>query len=160
MLVALYLVAIVAANLTVAAFGPSVSILNALLFIGLDLTTRDRLHEAWRGRLLWPRMAALIIAGSLLSWLLNRNAGPIALASCVAFLAAGLVDALTYHALRERAWRVKVNGSNILSALADSYVFVALAGFSPWIIPAQWAAKVIGGAVWSVILGYRKVRLA
>lgn len=45
----LYLVAIVLANLSVAQFGPSVTILNAFLFIGLDLTARDKLHEVWRG---------------------------------------------------------------------------------------------------------------
>ena len=45
--VVLYLFAIVAANLLVARFGPSVTIINAFLFIGLDLTTRDGLHEAW-----------------------------------------------------------------------------------------------------------------
>jgi len=47
-LVSLYLVAIVAANLSVAYFGASASIFNAFLFIGLDLTTRDLLHEQWR----------------------------------------------------------------------------------------------------------------
>jgi hypothetical protein len=49
-MIILYLAAIVAANLSVAHFGPSVAVLNAFLFIGLDLTTRDALHERWRGR--------------------------------------------------------------------------------------------------------------
>lgn len=44
--VIMYLVAIVLANLTVAAFGPRMVIVNAFLFIGLDLTARDRLHDA------------------------------------------------------------------------------------------------------------------
>ncbi|HWP45019.1 MAG TPA: VUT family protein, partial [Blastocatellia bacterium] len=114
--IALYLAAIVAANLAVAAFGPRSTIINAFLFIGLDITTRDRLHEAWRGRGLFLKMAALIAAGSLLSWMLNREAGPIALASFVAFAASGASDALTYHVLREREWMVKVNGSNVVSA--------------------------------------------
>ena len=47
MIVLMYLAAIVAANLTVSAFGPTWSIVNALLFVGLDLTTRDKLHDAW-----------------------------------------------------------------------------------------------------------------
>jgi hypothetical protein len=60
MLVALYLAAIVAANLSVAAFGPGVTIVNAFALIGLDLSTRDALHDRWRGRWLLARMALLI----------------------------------------------------------------------------------------------------
>ena len=104
----LYLIAIILANLTVAQFGPSVTIINAFLFIGLDLTARDQLHEAWRGKNLLPKMAALIAAGSLLSWLLNRNAGPIALASFAAFAAAAIVDALVYPAcLKSQMYRFR-----------------------------------------------------
>ena len=62
-LVAAYLVAIVPANLSVAR-GASVAIVNAFLFIALDLTSRDALHSAWRGRSLAWRMAALIATGS------------------------------------------------------------------------------------------------
>ena len=46
LLIGMYLAAIVAANLSVAAFGLAVSIANAFIFIALDLTSRDRLHEA------------------------------------------------------------------------------------------------------------------
>jgi uncharacterized PurR-regulated membrane protein YhhQ (DUF165 family) len=152
--IALYLAAIVAANLSVAAFGPRSTIINAFLFIGLDITTRDRLHEAWRGRYLFLRMAALIATGSLASWLLNRSAGPIALASLAAFAASGAADALTYHALREREWMVKVNGSNVISAAVDSALFPTLAFgvILPSIMLGQFAAKVAGGAMWALIL--------
>jgi hypothetical protein len=152
--VVLYLTAIVAANLTVAWFGPKVTIVNAFLFIGLDLTARDRLHDAWHGRRLWPKMAALIAAGSLLSWLLNRDAGQIALASFVAFGCAGVVDALVYHLLGGYPRWMRINGSNVPSALVDSLVFPTLAfgGFLPLITLGQFAAKVTGGFVWSVAL--------
>jgi len=66
-LVFLYLSAIVAANLLVVAFGPGMSILNAFLFIGFDLSTRDALHDRWRGRNLWPRMLLLVATGSAIS---------------------------------------------------------------------------------------------
>jgi hypothetical protein len=155
LLVAAYLAAIVAANLLVAKFGPGVTIINAFLFIGLDLSTRDALHDRWHGRSLWPKMAALIATGSALSWLLNRDAGPIALASFVAFAASGVVDALAYTALGKRARLVRVNGSNVLSAAVDSLVFPILAfGWPPlWgIVAGQFAAKVLGGAVWLQLL--------
>lgn len=153
--ICMYLVAIVAANLLVAYFGPSVTIINAFLFIGLDLTARDGLHEAWRNRGLVWKMAALIGAGSLLSWLLNRNAGQIALASFVAFACAGIADALVYHSLGKRARMLKVNGSNVVSAAVDSAIFPALAFGFPllWgVMLGQFTAKVGGGFVWSLIL--------
>lgn len=156
-LIALYLAAIVAANLLVVQFGPAVSIINALVFIGLDITTRDHLHESWRGRGLWPRMLALIAAGSILSWWLNRDAGPIAVASFAAFSAAGIADALVYTALGSRARLVKINGSNVVSAAVDSLVFPALAFGWPllwWVVLGQFVAKVAGGAIWSVILEF------
>ncbi len=153
-MVGLYLVAIVLANLTVAWFGPGMTIVNTFLFLGLDLTTRDRLHDAWHGRHLWSKMAALIAVGSALSWLLNRDAGQIALASMVAFAAASVVDTVAYHLLRNRAWWQRVNGSNVASAAVDSVVFPTLAfgAFLPWIVAGQFAAKVSGGAMWSWIL--------
>ena len=152
--IGLYLTAIVAANLLVARFGPSVTIFTAFMFIGLDLTSRDGLHEAWGGRWLWPKMLSLIAVGSLLSWLLNRNVGPIALASFVAFASAGMVDALVYQALHKRPWFVKVNGSNVFSAAADSIIFPTLAFgvFMPLIVLSNFVAKVGGGFVWSLVL--------
>jgi uncharacterized PurR-regulated membrane protein YhhQ (DUF165 family) len=153
--IAMYLVAIIAANLTVARFGPSATVLNAFLFVGLDLVARDRLHDAWHGNGLAWKMAALIAVGSLLSWLLNQAAGQIALASFVAFAAAAVVDTAAYHLLRNRVWWQRVNGSNVLSAAVDSLVFPQLAfgAFLPAIVLGQFAAKVLGGAVWSLVLG-------
>lgn len=159
-LVALYLAAIVAANLLVTAFGPSIVIVTSFFLIGLDLSSRDSLHDAWQGRALWPKMAMLIAAGSLLSWLLNSAAVPIALASFLAFALAGAVDALVYHLLRGRGSLARMNGSNAVSAFADSAVFLsllaALAGL-PWssvplLVAGQWGAKVAGGFLWSVVL--------
>ena len=154
-LIGMYLAAIVAANLSVAALGPAVSVVNAFLFIGLDLVAGDKLHEAWAGRGLVWKAACLIGAGGLLSYALNVRAGPIALASCAAFAASATVDRLVYHALHDRAYLIKVNGSNILSAAVDSLVFPALAFSWPllWpIVAGQLVAKVIGGAAWSLIL--------
>lgn len=152
--IALYLIAIVAANLMVSTFGASVSVLNAFLFIGLDLTARDRLHDAWHNRHLIPKMTLLIASGSILSAILNRNAANIALASFVAFMAAGVVDTITYVVLRSRSRFARVNGSNVLSAGVDSLIFPALAFGLPlmWgIVAGQFVAKVLGGFIWSII---------
>lgn len=155
MLIVMYLVAIVAANLLVAQFGPSVTIINAFLFIGLDLTSRDSLHERWQGRNLYRNMALLIGTGSLLSAVLNWNAAPIALASFGAFLAAGVVDTIAYQLLHDQSKMVKMNGSNLVSAAVDSLVFPALAFGFPlmWsIVIGQFVAKIAGGFLWSLVL--------
>lgn len=157
-LTGLYLAAIVAANLIISELGPSATIVTAFLFIGLDITSRDRLHESWHGSMLWLRMAALIASGSLLSWFVNRNAGPIAFASFVAFAASGAADTIIYHALRRSAWLVKVNGSNVVSAAVDSLIFPTLAFgmLLPWVVLGQFIAKVAGGAVWAALLGFNR----
>jgi hypothetical protein len=157
----MYLSAIVAANLLVTRFGPSIAVLNAFLFIGLDLSARDNLHDAWHGRGLVPRMAALIGAGSVLSYALNRNAGQIALASFVAFALAASADTLAYHLLGERARLIKVNGSNVVSAAVDSFAFPALAFGFPLlfgVMAGQFLAKVGGGFLWSLLLARRDWR--
>lgn len=155
----MYLFAIVAANLLVVAFGPSITIVNAFLFIGLDLTARDHLHEAWHRRGLIWKMALLIGAGSLLSWFLNRDAGRIALASFAAFACAGTADAIAYSLLGDRTRLLKINGSNVVSAGMDSVIFPALAFGFPllWgVMLGQFVAKVAGGFVWSLVFEWGK----
>ena len=95
-LVAIYLAAIVAANLIVTHKGPTWSVYLAFVFIGLDLVCRDRLHDAWHGHVV-RNMAALIVAGSAISYVVNRDAGRIALASCLAFGAAATADAVVHN---------------------------------------------------------------
>lgn len=153
-LVSMYLAAIVCANLLVAAFGPAVSIANALVFIGFDITSRDRLHAAWHGRGLAWKMGTLIAAGALISYALNASAGRVALASFVAFAVSALLDTLIYALLRNRSYLVKANGSNVVSAAADSLIFPTLAfgALLPWIVLGQFVAKLIGGAIWAWLL--------
>ena len=150
--VIMYLAAIVLANLAVARFGPSSVIIVAFLFIGLDLTARARLHDAWRGNHLFSKMALLIATGSILSYFLNRDAGQIALASFVAFTAAAIVDTVVYHLLGGYPRWLRINGSNIPSAAVDSIIFPTLAfGSFLWpIVLGQFLAKTLGGFVWSL----------
>lgn len=153
-MVAIYLAAIVAANLSVAHFGPSIAILNAFLFIGLDLTTRDALHERWKHDELMLRMGALLVAGGLISYVLNAGAAQIAIASTVSFALAATADFIVYAALGERTYMVRVNGSNVVSATVNSLVFpfLAFGSLMPGIVLGLFAAKVLGGFVWSLVL--------
>jgi len=154
-----YLVAIILANLIIAIKGPSAAIWVAFIFIGLDLTARDKLHEAWHHRNLFTKMATLIAIGSILSWLMNRNAGQIALASFIAFASAATIDTLAYHLLYKRNYIIKVNGSNVLSAAVDSMIFPAIAFGFPLLINImlfQFIAKTAGGFIWSLLLNMVK----
>lgn len=159
--VAGYLVAIVAANLSLAHWGPRAAVYNAFLFIGFDLIARDVLHDAWRGRGLLPRMAVLIAAGGAISfvasWLTTSDqldVARIAAASTIAFAAAATADALVYQALRNRVWYERANQSNVVASGVDSALFIPLAfGGFPWaIIFSLFCAKIAGGVVWSFAL--------
>jgi hypothetical protein len=158
--VIVYFAAMVAANLSVAAFGPWISPLNAFLLIGLDLSLRDHLHDRWQGAGLWPRMLGLILAAGAVSYLLNPAAGRIAVASVAAFVVAGLADALAYHLLRRRPYLQRSNGSNVVGAGVDSLMFptIAFGGFLPHIVLLQFAAKVAGGFVWSLAINRMRVQ--
>lgn len=159
-LIFLYLLAVVAANLLIVAFGPAVVIANSFVLVAFDLACRDALHDAWSGPSLFGKMGMLIASGSVLSYVLNRDAGPVAAASFLAFATAGASDALIYHLLRDRARLLRMNGSNVVSGLVDSVVFLsllALLGGLPWsavpvLVAGQWAAKAVGGALWSLVL--------
>lgn len=150
----IYLAAIVAANLLVAAFGPGISVINAFLFIGLDLVCRDSLHDQWGGRGLVWKMLLLLLAGGALSFAMNPGAGRIAAASVAAFILAGAADGLVYHLLSRHGWRRRVNGSNLAGAAVDSFVFPLVAfGALLWpIVIGQFVAKVAGGLLWSFVL--------
>jgi queuosine precursor transporter len=147
--IVVYAAAMTAANLSIAAFGPWISPVNSFFLIGLDLTLRDWLHV----RLTRLQMLMLISASGLLTYLLNPAAGQIAVASATAFTAAAFVD-WSIFAKTTGSWLKRANVSNVGGAAVDSLVFPTLAFgvLMPHIIALQFAAKVAGGAVWSVVL--------
>jgi hypothetical protein len=163
LLVGGYLTAIVLANLTVSWWGPRMMVINSLLFIGLDLTARDGLHELWQtqGWGFVPRMGALIATGSVITIALNLGATRIAVASFVAFAVAAVVDTLVFHLARRLDRQDRANASNIVAAAVDSVLFPTLAfGALMWDTSvAMWGAKVAGGAIWVwIIWGMRRTR--
>lgn len=154
LIVIAYLTANVLSNLSVSYFGPISTPINAFLLIAFDLASRDALHERWHHKHLKLKMLLLIGSGAILSYIVNRGAGQIAIASFIAFLLTGIADTLVYHFLRRQPKLVKVNGSNLVSAAVDSIAFPTLAfgSFIPWVIFGQFVAKVLGGYIWSLIL--------
>lgn len=147
-----YAAAMISANLLVAAYGPAISPINAFFLIGLDLALRDWLHVRMKP---W-QMLALIVGTGALTYGLNPAAGMIAVASAVSFTAAALVDWAAFAKLKG-SWSFRANGSNVAGAAVDSLVFPTLAfgALMPHIVLMQFAAKVLGGAVWTWLLSRR-----
>ncbi|TDR30520.1 VUT family protein [Hydromonas duriensis] len=154
----LYLLTVVFANLAFAFFMQGDDMHQLLIIdgvicffmIGFDMAIRDKLHDAWEHTGLFWKMPTLILLGSVISFLINRNAGQVALASFAAFASAGMVDFLVYHVLREHSHWQRVNGSNILSAAVDSLVFPLIAFGLPmqWLFfSVEFLTKVLGGVV-------------
>lgn len=144
-----YVAAMIAANLLVSHFGPSVTALNAFFLIGLDLALRDWLHL----RLTALRLGALILFTSVLTYLLNPAAVSIAVASSIAFMASAFADWLAFSKVRG-TWLKRAYWSNVVGALVDSILFPLLA-FGPAGLayaPGQFFAKTIGGAGWAFLL--------
>ena len=144
--IVVYTLAMTGANLSVATFGPVSTPYNAFFLIGLDLAMRDWLHV----RLKPVQMGGLIGATGVITYLLNPEAGWIAVASAVAFTAAALADWAVFARLKG-SWMKRANGSNIAGAAVDSLIFptIAFGSLMPHIVLMQFLAKVAGGALWA-----------
>ena len=144
-----YAFAMTAANLLIVKFGVWMSPLNSFLLIGLTLVLRDWLHI----RLKTWQMALLITASGTITYLLNPAAAQIAIASSVAFTLAALVDWVIF-AKAKGTWFKRSNVSNVAGAAVDSVAFptIAFGVLMPEIVLAQFAAKIVGGYIWSLAL--------
>lgn len=147
--IAIYALAMTAANLSISHFGPWVSPINAFLFIGLDLALRDLLHQKLKT---W-QMGCLIIGTGILTYILNPAAGMIAIASAVSFTAAAIVDWGVFIKV-SGTWFKRSTKSNVAGAAIDSLVFPTLAFgvLMPQIVAIQFFAKVVGGAIWGFLI--------
>ncbi|NTU84155.1 MAG: VUT family protein, partial [Chloroflexales bacterium] len=83
------------------------------------------------------------------------GAGRVALASCLAFILAGIADTVGYRLLQRQPRLRRINGSNLVAALVDSLCFPLVAFGWPvlWgVVLGQLIAKVLGGALWAWLL--------
>lgn len=158
-LVTLFVAAMAAANLAIAAFGPWFLPVTAFVSVGIVLVSRDYLHDVWRDRWgggFWPRMLAMIGTAALLAYLVDSSSGRIALASVCALIGAALVETATFQAVVERRWMTRSNLSNAAGALADSIIFPVVAfgfGFEglALLVLTQAATKAAGGLFWATV---------
>lgn len=156
LLISSYLFAIVAANLIITKYGIAALPFTAIVLIPFDLIARDQLHEIWIGKYLKLKMFCLVIAGSLIAYLLNKDALNIALASSVSFLIAGFIDYAVYELMSKYSKAKKMITSNLFSATIDSIMFqlIAFGQIVTNIAIEQTAYKLIGTLLWVVIFTY------
>lgn len=124
------------------------------VLIAFDLVTRDYLHEYFAGRGVLLPLFLIILAGGVVSFLLNAHVLRIAIASSAAFLAAGIADTVVYALGRRWSRIVRINLSNLAAAFVDSLVWPTIA-LSSVVLPvtaAEFGAKVLGGVFWSIVL--------
>ena len=148
-----YAFAMTAANLLIVKFGVWMSPVNSFFLIGLTLVLRDWLHirlKAWQ-------MGLLITASGAITYLLNPAAAQIAIASSLAFTLAAIVDWAIFVKAKG-TWFKRSNVSNVAGAAVDSVAFptIAFGVLMPEIVLAQFASKIVGGYIWSVLLKERK----
>lgn len=148
--VAAYLAVVVAANLATTKYGLQpigfgLMATAGTVFAGAALLIRDAVQDA-AGKL-WVVFVA-IVAGSALSFWFGD--GRIALASGAAFLVAESLDLAVYTPLRKRSWALAAGASQVIGAVADTFLFLALAGF-PILAPIVWGQFVGKGYALLVI---------
>lgn len=153
----LFLAAIVAGNLIVNHYGPPATPYVAFALIGCDIVVRDRLHLNLAGAGRWLAIGSLIAIGSGITYLVNQDAGSIALASVSAFAAAMIVDTIVFALASPLDPHRRVNLSNAVAAAVDTVLFFAIAFHGLSAVPflliwSQWTAKVAGGWLWSLLL--------
>ncbi|WP_240431273.1 VUT family protein [Mycobacterium kyogaense] len=94
---------------------------SGVLFAGAQLTLRDLIHE----RLGTSRTLGVIGLSAPLTVLVASPA--LAVAPITTFLAAETADLAVYSRLRSRGYTSAVVGSNLISAVVDSILFLAIA---------------------------------
>jgi uncharacterized PurR-regulated membrane protein YhhQ (DUF165 family) len=146
--VSAYITSIAAANYLTSRYGlvhvaPGLLTTAGTYAAGAALLLRDvvqdTLGRAW--------VLAGIAAGALLTW---ATSPALAIASAAAFLVAECADMAVYTPLRDRGWAKAVLASNAVGAIADTLLFLFLAGFP--LTTAAVSGQLVGKLAWATLL--------
>jgi uncharacterized PurR-regulated membrane protein YhhQ (DUF165 family) len=142
---------VLTSNLGLVAAGFTLLVPAGTYAAGLALGLRDALQDAAG---IWWVLAG-IAAGTALSYLLGD--GRIALASGVAFLLSELLDLAVYTPFRRGGWRRAMVASNTVGSVADTLLFLWLAGFP--VTGQSVGGQLLVKAVWCTlaVLAVREV---
>lgn len=152
LIVLLYLVALVSANLAITEFREIAFYLVGFFLIPLDMVLRDILHERWRTDNITLKMGGLIVLGGFITWLFNNDTLQVAIASVSAFATSMTVNAFVYQGMLNFSRITRMNTSNLLASIADSAVFCLLFfGWDPMIVLVQSLIKFSGGFLFTLL---------
>lgn len=157
----LYLLSFVSANLLVKHFGAHGLWFSSFLLIPFDFVCRCLLHETWKGFRLILYLFLLTVASGILTFIINRDALNIAVASVSGFSAAQVAAGIFYQANKSKSWFFKVNISDLCAIVFDSIVFqyIAFHGINPSVTLGQVVIKFTGGLLWYwIIFKYFKLQ--
>lgn len=160
LLILFYILAIVSANLIAYHIGQKGLVITAFILIPFDLVIRAFFHEKWKGVKLWRNLILLIGSGSLICLVLNFDMKMIAIGSFFGFLLAGLTASIFYQTNIKKRYIYKVNGSDLVAIITDSFVFqfIAFNDISFLVMLGQILMKFTGGLLWYWII-FEKLKL-
>lgn len=149
LIICVYIMSVVLANLSASYFGIWVTPLNAFLLIGLEITVRDLLHE----KVSHSQLIFIVLVAGVFSYLINMGSQNIAIASFIAVTVSCLVDYFVFSKVKG-SWLKKSNYSNVVSSATDSMIFptVAFGSFNIAVVSAQFVLKLFGGFLWSLLI--------
>jgi len=156
-----FVVGFTAANLIVKYFGAPGLWVSSFVLIPFDFVVRCIIHERLKGARLVLTLFLLTVIAAGVTMLLNWDAKNIALASVFGFCAAQLGAGIFYQAnKRSTNWFYKVNISDLIAIVFDSFVFQYVAfGLLDWKITlGQIVVKFAGGLLWYYII-FKKLKL-
>jgi uncharacterized PurR-regulated membrane protein YhhQ (DUF165 family) len=160
LLISLYLISIISANLLLKHFGAYGLWVSSFLLIPFDFVVRCVFHETWSSKQLLTRLLLLTLAASFLTFILNQDAKLIAIASVFGFVSAQLGAGIFYQLNKGKSLFFKVNISDIIAISFDSIVFqfIAFGNISPIVTTGQIVVKFLGGLMWYYIL-FKKLHI-
>jgi uncharacterized PurR-regulated membrane protein YhhQ (DUF165 family) len=152
LIIALFLIAFIGANLLVKHFGAYGLWISSAMLIPFDFIVRCIIHERQRGTKLVYTLSFLCGIAALITVLINQDAIHIAAASVCGFVIAQLFAGIIYQVgiYYNRSYFVKVNGSDLAAIIVDSIVFqvIAFSAFDPGVTGGQVLIKFAGGLFW------------
>lgn len=155
--IALFLIALTAANLIVKYFGAHGLWISSFILIPFDFVCRCIFHETWKGWKLVVNLFVLTIWAALITIIFNYHAIYIAVASIAGFISAQIGAGIFYQwrlKKKESSWFIKINVSDAIAICFDSVVFqyIAFSFFNWTVMIGQIGIKILGGLLWYAIL--------
>jgi len=152
--ISLYLIAFVLSNFIVLWYGSKGLIFTAIFLIPFDFVLRCLFHEKWKGKELILKLGTLVLTASVITFIINKDALNIALASSFGFIFAQIAAGIFYQHFIKSSYFIKVNGSDAVGILIDSLVFqfIAFSVILPEITISQFLLKLTGGLFWYWII--------